>query len=69
VPGSYNHRYLSELLSLESLSTVACVVSEAWKQFENPEEGERPTLEAQKPLASNGSEDVTVDTSSCVTVL
>jgi hypothetical protein len=36
-----------------------------WEQFGNPEEGERLPL---KPPPSNGSKDVTVDTSVCVCV-
>jgi hypothetical protein len=37
-------------------------VVEARGQFENPDEGEHSRLEVWKPLASNGSADVTVDT-------
>jgi hypothetical protein len=41
------------------------LVTEAWENFGNLDEREHPPL---KPLPSNGSEDVTVDTRVCVTV-
>jgi hypothetical protein len=41
-------------------------VTEANGQFGNPEEEERPPLEAWKPLPSSGSEDVSVDNFLCV---
>jgi hypothetical protein len=40
--------------------------AEAQGQFWKAQEGDRPTLESWKPLPSNGSEDMTVDTIVCV---
>jgi hypothetical protein len=48
-------------MELVSQSSIAVAVARG--QFGNPEERERPPLEAWKPLSSNGSENVTVDTS------
>jgi hypothetical protein len=55
--------------SVYSSEAVGVAVSEARGQCGNPEEGERSLLETLKPLPSNGSEDVTRDTSLCVVVI
>jgi hypothetical protein len=44
-------------------------VAKARRKFGKAEETERSSLEAWKLLPSNGSEDVTVGTSLCVTVI